>query len=62
MMKINKSTKEDWDDYFRAEYWERWLLWTYPTVNHAKLYMTMRHGMLFMPTPEDLWFCKDFDL
>ena len=59
MMRIDKSSKEDWEDYFRAEYWERWILWTYPDVNKAKLYMTMRHGMLFLPTPEDLWFCRD---
>ena len=56
MMKIDKSSKEDWDDYYGAEYWERWILWTYPNINKAKLYMTMRHGMLFMPRPEDLWF------
>ena len=59
MLKIDKSTKEDWDDFFRAEYWERWILWSYPNINHAKLYMTMQHGMLFMPTRESLWFCKN---
>ena len=59
MLRIYKSTKEDWEDFFRAEYWERWILWSYPDLNKAKLYMTMRHGMLFMPTPEDLWFCKE---
>jgi hypothetical protein len=47
--------QEDWDDYFRADYWERWLLWTYPNVEHAKLFMTMRKGILFMPTLESLF-------
>ena len=48
--------EEEWEDYFRAEYWERWILWSYPDVNKAKLYMTMTKGVLFMPHPEDFWF------
>ena len=56
MLKIKESTEEDWEDFFRAEYWERWVLHTYPNVDKAKLYMTMSQGILFMPTPEDLWF------
>lgn len=59
MLKIDKSSKEDWDDYFRAEYWERWILWSYPSVRKSKLFMTMTKNILFMPTPESLWFCKD---
>lgn len=58
MLKINESSQEDWEDFFRAEYWERWLLCSYPNVEKAKLYMTMCQGILFMPQPEDLWFCK----
>lgn len=58
MLKIKESSKEDWEDFFRAEYWERWLLWSYPNVSKAKIYMTMSQGVLFMPQPEDLWFCK----
>ena len=56
MLKIKESSKEDWEDFFQAEYWERWVLHTYPNVDNAKLYMTMSQGILFMPTPEDLWF------
>ena len=56
MLSINESTKEDWDDFFRAEYWERWMLWSYSDVDKAKLHMTMTKGILFMPQPEDLWF------
>ena len=59
MMKINESTKEDWEDFFRVEYWERWILHTHTSVNKAKLSMVMSHGILFMPRAEDLWFCKD---
>ena len=56
MLMVDESAEEDWEDYFRAEYWERWMLWSYPDVNKAKLFMTMNKGMLFMPTPEDFWF------
>jgi len=56
MLHIKESSKEDWEDFFRDEYWERWLLYTYPDINKAKLYMTMSQGILFMPTSEDLWF------
>ena len=58
MLMVDESAEEDWEDFFRAEYWERWLLWSYPDVNKAKLFMTMNKGMLFMPTKEDLWFCE----
>ena len=58
MLQIKESTQEDWEDFFRAEYWERWILHTYPNVDKAKLYMTMSQGILFMPQSEDLWFCK----
>ena len=56
MLQIKESSKEDWEDFFRAEYWERWVLHTYPNINKAKLYMTMSQGILFMPQAEDLWF------
>lgn len=59
MLDVTESDKEDWDDFFRADYWERWMLLSYPDVNKAKLYMTMNKGILFMPQPEDLWFCKN---
>ena len=59
MLKIRESSKEDWEDFFRAEYWERWLLYTYPDINKAKLYMTMSQGILFMPTKEDFWYCDN---
>jgi len=56
MLNVDKSTEEDWDDPFRQGYWDRWLLWSYPTVPQAQLFMTMRKGILFMPTPESMWF------
>jgi hypothetical protein len=59
MLQIKESSKEDWEDFFRAEYWERWLLYTYPDINKAKLYMTMSQGILFMPTKEDFWYCDN---
>ena len=59
MLKVKESSIEDWEDFFRAEYWERWILYTYPNINKAKLSMTMSHGILFLPTPEDLWYCQE---
>ena len=59
MLQIKESSKEDWEDFFRAEYWERWLLYTYPDINKAKIYMTMSQGILFMPTKEDFWYCDN---
>ena len=58
MLRVKESTEEDWEDFFKAEYWERWLLWSYPNVDKAKLYMTMSQGILFMPRAEDLWFAN----
>lgn len=59
MLHIDKSTEEDWDDMFHRGYWERWMLWTYPSVHKAKLFMTMRKGVLFMPMEENMWFCDN---
>jgi hypothetical protein len=56
MLSVEESEEEDWDDYFRADYWERWMLLSYPDVNKAKLFMTMTKGVLFIPNPEDIWF------
>jgi len=53
---VNVSTKEDWEDMYTAAYWDRWLLWTYPTLHQAKLFMTMRKGVLFMPVAEGTWY------
>jgi len=56
MLFINESEQEDWGDWFSQEYWDRWILWSYPTVNQAKLWMTMRHDIRFMPTIEDFYY------
>jgi len=59
MLMIDHSAREDWDDWYSSEYWERWMLWSYPNVDHAKLWMAMRKGILFMPVAEDLWYNGD---
>jgi hypothetical protein len=59
MLKITESSKEDWEDYFRADFWERWILYTYSDVNKSKLFITMNKGVLFVPTPQDMWNCKN---
>jgi len=56
MLHVCESRTEDWDDMFSEEYWNRWLLFTYPTMHQAKLFMTMRQGVLFMPTAEGFWY------
>ena len=56
MLHVDESTVEDWDDVYTREYWNRWLLFSYPTMHQAKLFMTMRKGVLFMPTAEGSWY------
>jgi hypothetical protein len=58
MLNVNYSTKEEWENIMSQDFWERWMLSSYPDVNKAKLWMTMNHGILFMPTPEDFWYVK----
>jgi len=53
---VDSSTLEDWEDIHTSAYWDRWLLWTYPTLHQAKLFMTMRKGILFMPMEEGMWY------
>lgn len=49
MLMVDHSLKYDWSDVQSSDYWDRWLLQSYPTVEMAKLYMTMRQGILFLP-------------
>lgn len=57
MLYVDQSTREDWDDPHSRDFWDRWLLMSYPTVHQAKLFMTMRKGMLFMPTSDNFFYC-----
>ncbi len=59
MLQIKESSEEDWEDYFREDFWERWLLYTYPNVTKAKLYLTLSQGIIFLPRPEDLCVCQN---
>lgn len=49
MLNVSTSSTEDWENIYKRGYWERWILWSHPTVNQAKLHMTQRSGILFMP-------------
>jgi hypothetical protein len=60
MLKVKKSTMEDWDTYLSQNFWERWLLMSYPDMHKSKLWMATQEGVLFMPVPEDFWFCSNF--
>ena len=53
---VSTSATEDWEDVHCKEFWDRWLLWSYPSVYKAKLFMTMRKGVLFMPVAEGMWY------
>ena len=56
MLSVDVSLKHDWGDEWSNEYWDRWLLQSYPSVEHAKLYMTMQKGILFMPFVDTCFF------
>lgn len=57
MLSVDRSVKYDWESELSADYWDRWLLQSYPTVEQAKLYMTMRKGILFMPFEDGFFYC-----
>lgn len=47
MLTIQESSLENWDDKSVSEYWERWILWSYPSIREATLYMTLTQDVLF---------------
>jgi hypothetical protein len=40
MLKVRTSDKENWSDPTTAGFWSRWLLWSFPTLNQARKYIT----------------------
>jgi hypothetical protein len=58
MLKVKSSKNEDWENYNSRDFWERWLLMSYPHVHKSKLWMATQEGVLFMPVPEDFWCCS----
>lgn len=57
MLFVDQSADEDWDDPNSREFWDRWLLMSYPTMHQSKLFMTMRKGILFMPSADNFFYC-----
>jgi hypothetical protein len=53
---VEESKLEDWEDFNQEKFWDRWLLWSFPHTNHAKLWMAMRKNVLFMPAEEGFWY------
>lgn len=47
MLQVEDSHDEDWHDVHQRFFWERWLLYSYTSVDNAKLYCTMQKGLLF---------------
>lgn len=39
MLRVKKSTKENWTDPHTAGFWSRWLLWSFPSTAAAKKYL-----------------------
>ena len=56
MLFVDSSIEEDWGDMNIRDFWDRWLLMSYPTMTQAKLFMTMRKGVLFMPTADNFFY------
>jgi hypothetical protein len=56
MLYVDSSVDEDWGDMNTRDFWVRWLLMSYPTMTQAKLFMTMRKGVLFMPTADNFFY------
>ncbi len=56
MLLVDESSEEDWGDWFSQEYWDRWILWSCPTVHQAKLWLTMRHDIRFLPTVDAFYY------
>ena len=56
MLQVEDSHLEDWHDVHQRFFWERWVLYSYSSVDNAKLYCTMQKGLLFMPTADDFFY------
>ena len=56
MLFVDSCIGENWGDMNTRDFWVRWLLMSYPTMTQAKLFMTMRKGVLFMPTADNFFY------
>lgn len=56
LLYVNKSHTEEWEQPYNRDFWERWLMMSYSEIEHAKLWVTMRENILFMPTGENFWY------
>lgn len=50
MLDVTKSDKENWgkSGLYTAGFWSRWLLWSYPTLEEAKKFMSKKFGLTFV--------------
>ena len=44
MLRVNRSSKEDWKDPSTAGFWSRWLLWSFPTRAEAVRFINKKFG------------------
>ena len=56
MLKVDSSATEDWSrsGVRTAGFWSRWLLWSKPTLEQAKRYITRRFGIRFKLSDNEL--------
>ena len=56
MLTVDSSSTEDWSrsGIRTAGFWSRWLLWSKPTLEQAKRYITRRFGIRFKLNDNDL--------
>ena len=50
MLNVNRSDKEDWSikGIGGAGFWSRWYLWSYPSFQRVRGFMSTRFGLVFV--------------
>lgn len=55
MLMVDSSRYENWNNFEDPKYWERWLLWSQPSILEAQIWLTMKDNILFQSIPDN--FC-----
>ena len=50
MLRVDKSMKETWtvSGLYTAGFWSRWLLWSFPSLSQAKMFMASTFKLRFV--------------
>lgn len=46
-LKVTQSHREKWDDIYTAGFWSRWLLWSHPSLEDAKKFISKEFDIRF---------------